>query len=230
MHKEQNKIRRYPGVKPFSENERHLFYGRSMDTKKLSQLIILEKLVLLYSKSGVGKSSLLNAAVLPLFDEDKHYNSVKIRFGARYDNSQSPLTSSLFKLPQTSSNDVLDKVGAGLDTLWLRMKSLQHNNGVTPKTFILVFDQFEELFTYNKEEIKQFKKQLADLLYSKVPAYISKSITNRLKENPEFLSYEEIEYLYQQPDVKVVLSIRSDRISMLNTLTDYFPDILKNYY
>ena len=68
---EQTKIYRYPGVKPFSEDERHVFYGRSADTKKLYQFINLEKLVLLYGKSGLGKSSLLNAGVLPLFNEEE---------------------------------------------------------------------------------------------------------------------------------------------------------------
>lgn len=230
MSTEQIKTHRYPGVKPFSENERHVFYGRTTDTKKLYQLINLEKLVLLYSKSGLGKSSLLNAGVLPLFDEAEGYTTIKIRLGACFDQSLSPIATSLFKLPEASVNPVLDKLGAGSDTLWLRMKALQHEDSEVPKTYILVFDQFEELFTYSQEDIKQFKRQLADLLYAKVPGYISKSITNRLRENPEFLSKEELEYLYLQPAVKVVLSIRSDRMSLLNTLADYLPDIQKNYY
>ncbi|MEO6328177.1 MAG: WD40 repeat domain-containing protein [Ginsengibacter sp.] len=227
---EQIKTHRYPGVKPFSENERHLFYGRTTDTKKLYQLISLEKLVLLYSKSGLGKSSLLNAGVLPLFDEEDQYTTIKIRFGAYFDQSLSPITTSLFKLPGALPNPVLDKLGAGSDTLWLRMKGLQHQDADDPQMYILVFDQFEELFTYNQEDIRQFKRQLSDLLYYKVPAYISKSITNRLRDNPNFLSNEELEFLYRQPAVKVVLSLRSDRISLLNTLADYLPDIQKNYY
>ena len=224
------KTHRYPGVKPFSENERHVFYGRTTDTKKLCQLIKLEKLVLLYSKSGLGKSSLLNAGVLPLFDEEEGYTTIKVRLGACFDQSLPPITTSLFKLPEASSNPVLDKLGAGNDTFWLRLKGLQHKDADVPKTYILVFDQFEELFTYNQEDIKQFKRQLADLLYSIVPGYISKSITNRLRETPEFLSKEELEFLYRQPAVKVVLSIGSDRMSLLNTLADYLPDIQKNYY
>jgi|GEM_PF-625943 len=227
---EQLKAHRYPGVKPFSENERHVFYGRANDTKKLYQLIQLEKLVLLYSKSGLGKSSLLNAGVLPLFEEAERYSVIRIRLGAATEQSLSPVTTCLFKLPETTSNEVLDKLGAGGDTLWLRIKALQYNNGDLPITYILVFDQFEELFTYNPEEIRQFKKQLADLLYAKMPAYISKSVTNRLKENPDFLSGTALEYLHHQPAVKVVVSIRSDRMSLLNTLADYLPDIQKNYY
>jgi len=77
---------------------------------------------------------------------------------------------------------VLDKLGAGMTTLWLHVKSLQYFQKETVKTFVLIFNQFEELFSYDKEEIKPFKKQLADLLYAKVPGYISRSVNNRLKE------------------------------------------------
>lgn len=227
---EQYTTHRYPGVRPFSEEERHVFYGRNNDTKKLYQLISLDKLILLYGKSGLGKSSLLNAGVLPLFDEEGNNVIIKIRLGTYYGNALTPLNTSLTKLGTATSNAVLEKLDAGIDTFWLRIKSLQYKEGNNPKTYILIFDQFEELFTYSPDDIKQFKKQLADLLYAKIPGYISKSITNRLKENPEFLSNEELEYLYRQILVKVVLSIRSDRLSWLNTLTDNLPDILKNYY
>jgi hypothetical protein len=221
---------RYPGVKPFSENERHLFFGRSTDSRKLHQLISLEKLVLLYGKSGLGKSSLLNAGVLPLFDELGGFEAIKIRLGASMERSPDPVQTCLAKLPEAQSNPTLDKLGAGSDTLWLRLKALQHQDADSRKTYILVFDQFEELFTYGQEEIKQFKKQLADLLYAQVPAYIGRSVTNRLREDQGFLSNEELEFLYRQPAVKVVLSIRSDRMSLLNTLADYLPDIQKNYF
>lgn len=225
---ETAKTYRYPGVRPFSENEQHIFYGRNADSEKLYQLIQLEKLVLLYGKSGLGKSSLLNAGVLPMFD--KNNMVVKIRLGVNTKESFLPVDTCLQKLPGGVSNAVLDKVGAGINTLWLRIKCMQYTRTENPETYILVFDQFEELFTYDMEDIKQFKKQLSDLLYAKVPGYISRAITNRLKDEPQYFSDEELEYLYKQPDVKVILSIRSDRMSLLNNLADHLPGILKTWY
>jgi len=110
------------------------------------------------------------------------------------------------------------------------VKALQPLSEKSSKTYILVFDQFEELFTYSPAEIDQFKKQLADLLYAKIPAYLRKAVSNLLKTDEHFFSDTELDYLYRQPDVKVVFSIRSDRMSLLNTLTDAMPDVLKNYY
>jgi len=225
------KIHRYPGVKPFTENEKHLFFGRANDSQKLFKLISLEKLVLLYSKSGLGKSSLLNAGVLPLFDEDSDkYQTLKIRLGAKTENSLSPTDTALAKLPQATPNKVLAKFGDDHKSLWLRVKALQPLSEKSSKTYILVFDQFEELFTYSPAEIDQFKKQLADLLYAKIPAYLRKAVSNLLKTDEHFFSDAELDYLYRQPDVKVVFSIRSDRMSLLNSLTDAMPDVLKNYY
>jgi len=221
-------MNRYPGVKPFSEKERHLFYGRTTDIQKLYKLISLEKLVLLYGKSGLGKSSLLNAGVLPMFDEEENTRSIKIRLGAKTENSPSPIETALYKLPVGELSIVNSKFSIETDSLWLRLKNLQTTDN--NKTYILVFDQFEELFTYNDNEITEFKRQLADLLYAKVPAYIRKSLSNKLKATPDFLTDDELEFIYRQPEVKVVFSIRSDRMSLLNNLTDHLPDILKNYY
>ena len=224
-----SKTHRYPGVKPFTDKERHLFYGRTTDSQKLYKLISLEKLTLLYAKSGLGKSSLLNAGVMPLFVEDGEYTIVNIRLGAKTEGSFAPHATALAKLPKAEPNAILQKLEADED-LWMRTKALQSGGTGSGKTLILVFDQFEELFTYSAAEVEQFKRQLADVLYAKVPAYLRKSISNRLKADASFLTDEELAYLYRQPEVKVVLSIRSDRMSLLNQLTDLMPDILKNYY
>ena len=221
---------RYPGVKPFTENEQHIFFGRKTDTDKLFKLISLEKLVLLYSKSGLGKSSLLNAGVIPRFKDETELQALTVRLGAKTENSLSPVQTMLAKLPEASPNKILAKLNVTQDSLWLRMKALQETDGASNNSYVLFLDQFEELFTYSKDEILEFKTQLSDLLYVKIPSDIRKSLSQKLKEDEQFFNDQELEYLYRQPEVKVVLSIRSDRMSQLNQLTDYLPDVLKNYY
>ena len=68
---------RYPGVKPFETEEQHMFFGRLADIQSLYELLGVEKTVLLYSKSGLGKSSLINAGLIPKLLEDKK-NSFKV--------------------------------------------------------------------------------------------------------------------------------------------------------
>ena len=57
--------RRYPGVTPFEREQEHLFFGRDQEIADLLRLTALERLLVLFGKSGHGKSSLLNAGVLP---------------------------------------------------------------------------------------------------------------------------------------------------------------------
>ncbi len=73
---------RYPGAQPFSTTQEDIFFGREHDIESLYRLIRLEPLVVLYAKSGLGKSSLLNAGVVPEVLKDGKYLPVNIRFNA----------------------------------------------------------------------------------------------------------------------------------------------------
>lgn len=61
----------YIGPRAFKRHDSHLFYGRERDLRKLLNLIIAERIVLLHSPSGAGKSSLINAALIPALEEEK---------------------------------------------------------------------------------------------------------------------------------------------------------------
>jgi WD40 repeat protein len=58
----------YVGTRPYKKGE--ILYGRERETSELLDLLIAERLVLLYSPSGAGKSSLLNASILPKMEEN----------------------------------------------------------------------------------------------------------------------------------------------------------------
>jgi WD40 repeat protein len=57
----------YVGPRSFKKGER--LYGRERETNEILDLLIAERVVLMYSPSGAGKSSLLNAAILPKMEE-----------------------------------------------------------------------------------------------------------------------------------------------------------------
>ena len=66
-------VSRYPGVQPFGDDavQRRLFRGRDEEKYELLQLVLAERLVLLFARSGIGKSSLINAGLLePLREQD----------------------------------------------------------------------------------------------------------------------------------------------------------------
>jgi WD40 repeat protein len=56
----------YVGPRPFNPEDSEFFFGRDAEADKLLSLITAHPVVLLYSPSGAGKTSLLNARLIPL--------------------------------------------------------------------------------------------------------------------------------------------------------------------
>lgn len=55
----------YRGLEPFDESDAPFFFGRERETRLISASLFASPLTLLYGASGVGKSSVLRAGVLP---------------------------------------------------------------------------------------------------------------------------------------------------------------------
>ncbi|MCK5313457.1 MAG: hypothetical protein KAJ62_15180, partial [Desulfobacteraceae bacterium] len=57
---------RYPGSRPFTDThvDRRLFFGRGDEKQSFFHMALAEKLVVIYAKSGMGKTSLLNAGIM----------------------------------------------------------------------------------------------------------------------------------------------------------------------
>ncbi len=55
----------YRGLQPYTEQDEEFFFGREAEKAILIDKIQADKLTLLFAATGVGKSSLLQAAVMP---------------------------------------------------------------------------------------------------------------------------------------------------------------------
>ena len=217
---------RYPGAKPFETAQKHLFFGREKEIQELFELIQLEQLVVLFAKSGLGKSSLLNAGIAPKIEKTNNWESINLRFGAYTDGSKNtPLNSAKEKLKGQSS--LLDKIKPKSDDrLWYRLKSrqLEKKKG---KGFLLIMDQFEELFTYPESEIQAFVRQLSELLYTSIPDPYRELMRGGLANDKNFLTKADLKQLHEPLRIKIVVAIRSDRMSLLHKLKNYLPNILE---
>ena len=222
---------RYPGVTPFSTAQKDLFFGREQDIQRLYELLSWNQQVLLYSKSGLGKSSLINAGLLPrLAQGEEKRHSLTVRFGAyQSERARSPLDAVLEALKQSglaANYKLLDRVFPQENSLWYHFKARQLAGA---EHILLIFDQFEELFSYPEDEIMRFKKQLADLLYKVVPASYRKALDLKRQKN-ETIKDKESRSLHKPQNVKVLFAIREDRYSWLNQLRDYLPDMMHHRY
>jgi len=219
---------RYPGIRPFTEGQKELFFGRDNDRERLLSLVLLEKLTVLFGKSGYGKSSLLNAGIAPDLAKEsrqgrREYVPIFIRFHSRAGNeSYHWFDWFSFQIGQkmpSSDPAIYEQRGFLPQTIWGELKRRQ----TSPyQIFILIFDQFEEIFTYPEEQQEAFKAQLADLLYADIPEY--------LEQYEDKHTPEEVELMSLNLEARAVISIRSDRLSDLDQMKDKLPAILNKRY
>jgi formylglycine-generating enzyme required for sulfatase activity len=224
---------RYPGIQPFSSENQDLFFGRDDDIMALGRLVKLRQQVTLYGKSGLGKSSLIHAGLLPLL-ELQAYHPIFIRFGSYQEGyTPEPLATFTQSLPEVGSAvSFYQKIEEGEPSLWEQFKaiqwSLRNEQGKEP-TILLIFDQFEELFTY-PEGVEVFAETLSELLNDKMPRSFRKALDNLL-ESPELpITEAELTFLESPLQVKALFSVRSDKLSLLDRISDQLPFILRNCY
>ena len=57
------------GLRPYLKEENDYFYGRDREVERLLQILQKDKLVTLIGTSGSGKSSLINAGLIPRLEK-----------------------------------------------------------------------------------------------------------------------------------------------------------------
>ncbi|RWX42987.1 hypothetical protein H206_03294 [Candidatus Electrothrix aarhusensis] len=139
----------YIGLRPFSENERDRFFGRDREISILLNKIRANRLTLLLAASGVGKSSLLRAGIMPKLRKDSNIELIYYR-----DWASSPHA---FKQTVSAHYDEPHKEKAPLKNI-LRACTLFSSGQL-----IIFLDQFEEFFNYQrfKEEFWPFVEELS---------------------------------------------------------------------
>lgn len=237
MATEQNKLYRYPGTKPFEAADYTLFKGRDEDIKNLFDFVFMENPVVLFSRSGLGKSSLLNAGLSKKITDENKAIPLFIRFGAYTKETKvlplERLKEEIIKVTEQKQNVLFEKLKSQIQSeqhdLWSGFKHIQMNDP-GKHCFVLIFDQFEELFTYPQDAVDRFKRELSELMYTKVPQQLRDFISEKRKTVSNYFTKEETELIFIRLDIRILFAIRSDKLSLLNSLTDVFPTVLKYCY
>src|SRR5665213_882940 len=170
------------GLQSYSEAQSNIFYGRDEEIDKLTNLIKSNTLTIVFGKSGTGKTSLLNAGVFPKVRKD-YYLPFRIRLEFKDDSPD--LVTQIKNILKSEIDKYGFKVESYPDsktTLWEYFHSEPLWKSVTP---ILVFDQFEEIFTLAKksnhfggEELALFWDELADLIENSIPEKLKEKFLN----------------------------------------------------
>lgn len=159
----------YVGPRAFQTGER--LYGRDREARELVDLLIAERIVLMYSPSGAGKTSLIQASVIPAMkDEDFHVLPLvrpglieSTRHGAPPGN---PFVARVIRGCEegrpADDEPLTDTAGIALAGYFSQRAWIQGKPGLR----LLVLDQFEEVLNSDEaEESKlEFFVQLGDAL------------------------------------------------------------------
>ena len=215
-----NQRRRYKGTAPYQDLDldRKTFFGREDESRSLLSLVLAERLVVLFAKSGMGKSSLINAGLAEPLRQRKYFPIV-IRLNIL---SQELAQSVLDGVRQAAQHARVDIVGGEGTSVWRFFKTAEfwseHDDLLRP---VLILDQFEEIFTlHNKEARKEFIGQLGELVRGR-------SGTPRSAETPALMGQSLDD---AAPDVKIVIALREDFLANLEELASEIPAILHNRF
>ncbi|HEY3312831.1 MAG TPA: AAA family ATPase [Anaerolineales bacterium] len=158
----------YVGPRSFETGEK--LYGRDRELRSLMALLIAERIVLMHSPSGAGKTSLLKAGLLPRLREEE-FNvlplvRVSLEPSKEIGSANRYLMSTLLSLeegfPEAERMPVSELAGLSLDE-YLTKRGPE-------KDTLLVLDQFEEVLTTasaDREGKQEFFNQLGDALRNK---------------------------------------------------------------
>jgi tetratricopeptide (TPR) repeat protein len=215
----------WPGLDAFDEAAERFFNGREDEAAALRRIVQNAALSVLFSASGLGKTSLIQAGLFPLLRRD---NFLPVRVRLDFRDRGAPLVDQL-KVELQKQISVL-RIDApplsGDQTLWQYL----HRDGVelwsaqnrllTP---VFVLDQFEEVFTLggeNASAVHCLLMDLADLVENRVPAALAQELKKEEVKGAD-ISFDSQHY-------RVLLSFREDFLPAVEGWKRQMPSILRN--
>ena len=157
------------GLNTYSEHDR--LFGRDEEIRTVSDIILNNVLTVIYGRSGIGKSSLLRAGVFPRM---RYEDFLPVYIRLEHNTEEAYLSQIIRKVRDVSDTwNVRQAFGDG-DSCPKNLAELLYGASYKDcqsgldKQIMLVFDQFEEIFTLtdsrHKQDVEDFFAQLATAL------------------------------------------------------------------
>lgn len=232
----------YIGLRTYEEADAALFRGRKTATNDLFRIISENDVVVLHAESGEGKSSLLNAGLSPLLRDERYFpiriNFTDDDFldeSPNFDNIIfNRIKNAINEINHDSAEDVfsenarldgkisLTPIRTGgydveqykelRDSSWWLLRNYVLNAYGAVLTPVLVFDQFEEVFTRpsNISWTEDFFAWLKTTLSDEIPSNISQRIREIIGEDAPFPR------LSTDKHFKALFSLRTEYIGELD--------------
>ncbi|HLA43525.1 MAG TPA: ATP-binding protein, partial [Aggregatilineales bacterium] len=195
----------YVGPRPFTRDDHTLFFGRDREIKELSALVGAYSTVLLYAQSGTGKSSLINAGLIPALESEESEVLPPTRVGVKSNRVALADIENIYVFNAiTGLAQHEDPAALTQTTLATYLRSLPRGvdefDIILPR--VIIFDQFEELFTSFPERWQDRRIFFDGLRYA----------------------------LEEDPHLSIVFSMRADYVSEVERYQDMLPGRLQTRF
>ncbi|MCW3109967.1 MAG: hypothetical protein JWQ09_4473 [Segetibacter sp.] len=207
------------GLKAYTEEQSHIFFGRDEEIKTLYKLIKANTITIVFGKSGTGKTSLLNAGVFPKLRE---IYCLPFRIRLEFFDNSPDLITQIKQVLKTEIDKYEFHVESypATETLWEYFHKEPLWKIITP---VLIFDQFEEIFTLANKS-SRFKKQELDTLIEELSDLIENSIPDKL-QNELINGNEDLDFEYDKQKAKILFSFREDFLAEIESITVKIPSV-----
>jgi hypothetical protein len=218
------------GLASFTEETRAYFFGRDEEVAELARRVQRKLLTLLFGQSGLGKTSILRAGLVPRL-RGQGYCPIYVRIDYGRDSPEpAEQIKQAIRLNARRSGE-WTQVGVAVEgeSLW---EFLHHRDDVlrdeAGATLIplLIFDQFEEIFTlaqsddFGRARAAHFISELADLVENRPP----KEFEAKLEEDESAAE----RFDFTRSDYRVLIALREDYLAPLEGLKKDIPSISQN--
>lgn len=242
----------WKGLDSYKETDR--LYGRDEEVELLFSRIEYNIQTVVYSRSGIGKSSIINAGIFP---KARRAGMLPVSIRLQHTTSFDYPTAPYIEQVQQAIENELQASGGHIEeivphkegheeTLWEylhRYRFWKDDDHSTPIVPLLVFDQFEEIFTLEKDHhrVTAFFCQVADLLNGIMPDYLSDNENqnesfcgdsgNRKAFFKGLRERQRTKNSYLSEDLfRIVFTLREDYLSYLERNTVHIPSLKLNRY
>ncbi len=229
------------GLASFTEESQAYFFGREGEVAELTRRVQRKLLTILFGKSGLGKTSILRAGLVPRL-RAQGYFPVYLRIDYGHDSPEP--AEQIKQAINRAARDLgsaggTESEGGGQWTqtgvaapgrsIW---EFLHHRDDVLKDSSghtlipLLIFDQFEELFTlaqsdeFGRVRAAKFIEELADLVENRPP----KALEAKLDTDETIAE----RFDFSRSDYRVVIALREDYLAPLESLKKVMPSLSQN--
>jgi tetratricopeptide (TPR) repeat protein len=218
------------GLSSYSEETRAYFHGRDEEAAELARRVQRKLLTVLFGQSGLGKTSLLRAGLVPrLRGEGFCPVYVRVDYSPESPPPAEQIKQAIFKATAAAGHWTRPGSAIEGESLW---EFLHHRGDLlrdaSGRTLLplLIFDQFEEIFTLAQADdagrlrAKVFLEDLADLVENRPPA----DLERRLEHDEADAG----QYDFSRADYRILIALREDYLAHLESVKGIMPSITQN--